>query len=178
RPVRHHRWLGAAPARLPPVHGPRDDRAREQPGGGGDPVAFSADTALSAYPGCAAALPRPAGGAPAAARVARRRGRRARRRGDGLRLRRRPADRERPVGAAVGALHVGQPRARGRLRADPAARHRGAGTVPAVSAPAIAVRRLTVTYAGATRPALAGLDWEIPTGALAVVMGATGAGKS
>jgi energy-coupling factor transporter ATP-binding protein EcfA2 len=44
--------------------------------------------------------------------------------------------------------------------------------------PAIAVRGLTVTYDGATRAALDGVDLDVPPGALVVVMGATGAGKS
>ena len=46
------------------------------------------------------------------------------------------------------------------------------------SAAAIAVRDLGCTYAGAARPALDGVTCEVPAGALAVVMGATGAGKS
>jgi len=45
-------------------------------------------------------------------------------------------------------------------------------------AAAIAVRDLGCTYAGAARPALDGVTCEVPAGALAVVMGATGAGKS
>jgi len=47
-----------------------------------------------------------------------------------------------------------------------------------VSLPAIGVRGLRCVYAGAARPALDGLDLDLPAGALAVVMGATGAGKS
>jgi cobalt transport protein ATP-binding subunit len=43
---------------------------------------------------------------------------------------------------------------------------------------AVAVRGLTCTYPGAVRAALAGLDLTLAPGALAVVMGATGAGKS
>ncbi len=43
---------------------------------------------------------------------------------------------------------------------------------------AVSVRGLTCTYAGASRPALADVDLEVPAGALVVVMGATGAGKS
>jgi energy-coupling factor transport system ATP-binding protein len=47
-----------------------------------------------------------------------------------------------------------------------------------VTLPAIAVRGLTVTYEGEMRPALDGVDLDVPPGALVVVMGATGAGKS
>jgi energy-coupling factor transport system ATP-binding protein len=47
-----------------------------------------------------------------------------------------------------------------------------------VSAPALAVEGLGCTYAGAPRPALRALDCTLPAGALAVVMGASGAGKS
>ena len=43
---------------------------------------------------------------------------------------------------------------------------------------AIAVQDLGCTYAGATRAALDGVTCLVPAGALAVVMGATGAGKS
>jgi cobalt transport protein ATP-binding subunit len=43
---------------------------------------------------------------------------------------------------------------------------------------AVSVHGLTCTYAGASRPALADVDLEVPAGALVVVMGATGAGKS
>ncbi len=43
---------------------------------------------------------------------------------------------------------------------------------------AVSVRGLTCTYAGASHPALADVDLEVPPGALVVVMGATGAGKS
>jgi cobalt transport protein ATP-binding subunit len=44
--------------------------------------------------------------------------------------------------------------------------------------PAIAVRGLRCAYDGTGRAALDGVDLELPAGALAVVMGATGAGKS
>ena len=44
--------------------------------------------------------------------------------------------------------------------------------------PAIAVRGLVCRYAGAPRPALDGIDLELPAGTVGVVMGATGAGKS
>jgi energy-coupling factor transport system ATP-binding protein len=47
-----------------------------------------------------------------------------------------------------------------------------------VRAAAIAVRDLRCTYAGADAAALRDLDLELPAGKLAVVMGATGAGKS
>jgi energy-coupling factor transport system ATP-binding protein len=43
---------------------------------------------------------------------------------------------------------------------------------------AVTVRGLRCTYADAAQPALDGFDCELPAGALAVVMGATGAGKS
>jgi len=43
---------------------------------------------------------------------------------------------------------------------------------------AVSVEGLTCTYAGTARPALADVDLKIPPGALVVVMGATGAGKS
>jgi energy-coupling factor transporter ATP-binding protein EcfA2 len=49
---------------------------------------------------------------------------------------------------------------------------------PPESPVAVAVRRLVCTYPGTPRPALGGIDCEVPAGALAVVMGATGAGKS
>ena len=47
-----------------------------------------------------------------------------------------------------------------------------------MSGPAVVVRGLACTYAGASRPAVRDIDCELPSGALAVVMGATGAGKS
>ena len=43
---------------------------------------------------------------------------------------------------------------------------------------AVAVRGLRCAYPGTARPALEDVDCELPEGALAVVMGATGAGKS
>ena len=49
---------------------------------------------------------------------------------------------------------------------------------PPVPAPGIEVRGLTCTYAGSTIPALTGVDCDVPAGTLAVVMGATGAGKT
>ncbi len=47
-----------------------------------------------------------------------------------------------------------------------------------MSRAAVAVRGLRCAYPGTASPALAGLDLELAPGALAVVMGATGAGKS
>jgi energy-coupling factor transport system ATP-binding protein len=47
-----------------------------------------------------------------------------------------------------------------------------------VTGAAVALRGLRCVYPGATRPALDGLDLTLPPGALAVVMGRTGAGKS
>jgi energy-coupling factor transport system ATP-binding protein len=47
-----------------------------------------------------------------------------------------------------------------------------------VTPPAVVVRGLRCTYAGSATPALADLECELPAGSLAVVMGATGAGKS
>jgi energy-coupling factor transport system ATP-binding protein len=44
--------------------------------------------------------------------------------------------------------------------------------------PAIAIHGLSCRYEGSERPALADVDWELSPGELAVVMGATGAGKS
>jgi energy-coupling factor transport system ATP-binding protein len=42
----------------------------------------------------------------------------------------------------------------------------------------VTVRGLTCTYEGGSRPALAGVDCDVPPGSLTVVMGATGAGKT
>ena len=47
-----------------------------------------------------------------------------------------------------------------------------------MTVPAIAVRGLRCTYAESARPALDDVDLDVAPGALAVVMGATGAGKS
>src|SRR5262249_30011873 len=47
-----------------------------------------------------------------------------------------------------------------------------------VTPAAVAVRALSCTYAGASRPALDDVAFSLAPGALAVVMGATGAGKS
>src|SRR5262249_45607158 len=68
------------------------------------------------------------------------------------------------------------PRRRG-LRPRPPVKPPGGGGGD-LKPPAIAVRGLRCAYDGAGRPALDGVDLELPAGALAVVMGATGAGKS
>lgn len=45
-------------------------------------------------------------------------------------------------------------------------------------APAIEVRSLSFTYPGAAAPVLDGLDWSVPRGAFALLVGGTGSGKS
>lgn len=45
-------------------------------------------------------------------------------------------------------------------------------------APAIEVRGLSFTYPGAAAPVLDGLDWSVPRGAFALLVGGTGSGKS
>lgn len=45
-------------------------------------------------------------------------------------------------------------------------------------APAIEVRGLSFTYPGAAAPVLDGLDWSVPQGAFALLVGGTGSGKS
>ena len=45
-------------------------------------------------------------------------------------------------------------------------------------APAIEVRGLSFTYPGAEAPVLDGLDWSVPQGAFALLVGGTGSGKS
>lgn len=45
-------------------------------------------------------------------------------------------------------------------------------------APAIEVRDLSFTYPGAAAPVLDGLDWNVPQGAFALLVGGTGSGKS
>ena len=45
-------------------------------------------------------------------------------------------------------------------------------------APAIEVRGLSFTYPGAEAPVLDGLDWFVPQGAFALLVGGTGSGKS
>ena len=44
--------------------------------------------------------------------------------------------------------------------------------------PAIEVRGLSFAYPGATAPVLDGLDWTVPQGAFALLVGGTGSGKS
>ncbi len=46
------------------------------------------------------------------------------------------------------------------------------------TAPAIRVRDLSFAYPGATAPVLHNLNWEVPTGAFALLVGGTGSGKS
>lgn len=45
-------------------------------------------------------------------------------------------------------------------------------------APAIEVRGLSFAYPGAAAPVLEGLDWSVPQGAFALLVGGTGSGKS
>src|SRR5207244_5192404 len=104
--------------------------------------------------------------------------RRARRRRHRAGLRRGGADRERPLAGALGGAPHRDGGVRGRPRAGAVPRRRGGGARAAVTAPAVEVRGLGCTYAGGARPALANVDLALPPGALAVVMGATGAGKS
>ena len=44
--------------------------------------------------------------------------------------------------------------------------------------PAIEIRGLSFTYPGAEAPVLDGLDWSVPQGAFALLVGGTGSGKS
>ncbi len=44
--------------------------------------------------------------------------------------------------------------------------------------PAIEVRGLSFAYPGAEAPVLEGLDWRVPQGAFALLVGGTGSGKS
>ncbi len=46
------------------------------------------------------------------------------------------------------------------------------------TAPAIRVRDLSFTYPGAAKPVLRNLNWEVPAGAFALLVGGTGSGKS
>ncbi len=46
------------------------------------------------------------------------------------------------------------------------------------TAPAIRVRDLSFTYPGTTAPVLRNLNWEVPAGAFALLVGGTGSGKS
>lgn len=56
------------------------------------------------------------------------------------------------------------------------------GSVPgaacSLDVPAIETRGLRFAYPGATAPVLDGLDWTVPQGALALLVGGTGSGKS
>lgn len=53
-----------------------------------------------------------------------------------------------------------------------------AGAVCGSDAPAIEVRGLRFAYPGAGAPVLEGLDWVVPQGAFALLVGGTGSGKS
>ena len=53
-----------------------------------------------------------------------------------------------------------------------------AGTVCGSDAPAIEVQGLRFAYPGAGAPVLEALDWRVPQGAFALLVGGTGAGKS
>ena len=56
------------------------------------------------------------------------------------------------------------------------------GSVPGAACdsdvPAIEVRGLSFAYPGATAPVFDGLDWTVPQGAFALLVGGTGSGKS
>ena len=52
------------------------------------------------------------------------------------------------------------------------------GAACSFDVPAIEVRGLRFTYPGAGAPVLEGLDWHIPQGAFALLVGGTGSGKS
>src|SRR5207247_10777616 len=79
---------------------------------------------------------------------------------------------------AVGAVPHGGGRVRGGSRARAALRAAHRGPAALVRDAAVAVRGLRCAYPGTARPALADLDLELAPSALAVVMGASGAGKS
>ena len=53
-----------------------------------------------------------------------------------------------------------------------------AGTVCGSDAPAIEVQGLRFAYPGAGAPVLEALDWRVPQGAFALLVGGTGSGKS
>ena len=53
-----------------------------------------------------------------------------------------------------------------------------AGAACGSDAPAIEVRDLRFAYPGAEAPVLDGLDWSVPQGAFALLVGGTGSGKS
>src|SRR5690606_33839384 len=46
------------------------------------------------------------------------------------------------------------------------------------TAPAVAMRDVTFTYPGRTRPALSGVRFEVPPGGTVAIVGPSGAGKS
>lgn len=53
-----------------------------------------------------------------------------------------------------------------------------AGAAGDSGVPAVEVRGLSFTYPGAAAPVLDGLDWNVPQGAFALLVGGTGSGKS
>lgn len=57
-------------------------------------------------------------------------------------------------------------------------RSSAAGVAYGSAAPAIEVRGLSFAYPGAEAPVLEGLDWVVPQGAFALLVGGTGSGKS
>lgn len=57
-------------------------------------------------------------------------------------------------------------------------RSSAAGVAYGSAAPAIEVRGLSFAYPGAEAPVLEGLDWSVPQGAFALLVGGTGSGKS
>lgn len=57
-------------------------------------------------------------------------------------------------------------------------RSSAAGVAYGSAAPAIEVRGLSFAYPGAETPVLEGLDWSVPQGAFALLVGGTGSGKS
>ena len=57
-------------------------------------------------------------------------------------------------------------------------RSSAAGVAYGSAAPAIEVRGLSFAYPGAEAPVLEGLDWRVPQGAFALLVGGTGSGKS
>lgn len=57
-------------------------------------------------------------------------------------------------------------------------RSSAAGVAYGSAAPAIEVRGLSFAYPGVKAPVLEGLDWRVPQGAFALLVGGTGSGKS
>lgn len=57
-------------------------------------------------------------------------------------------------------------------------RSSAAGVAYGSAAPAIEVQGLSFAYPGAEAPVLEGLDWRVPQGAFALLVGGTGSGKS